>query len=764
MAKFRFEGHEGTWEGDTPEEAWANLQAAQSEPTFGESAARGVGLATRATVFAPARTAASLGDIVASGLNFIGRFANRPPGIDAPEIFPTNNREFIESKLNEFLPEPQGLLERAVDLGGEAATTGGAAGAGLAARGQQVRAVPSLADDVAATFSSRPVVAPTSEFTAGAGASAAMDVADELDAGPLGQLASMLIGGVAGGAAPHLLATRGSQVANISRKVVEPLTGNVDAPTVEGRIAGGAGRRAAVELKRRADDPVEAAELARNAPEGVTPARATGDPELMALESRVLADDRQLADQVQSSLEGAEAQAVRDLETGLPEGVTRQQWQQQVIQRAAPDGVTIEAGDPDVMLRAARDGFSEAYSVARGHRLRNVEFTPGQKGTRIPQAIEEAVYDAEILTDNKIRDRVFTWVKGRYESVLGRDSTTKVSGSTDDPLVNLNSDDLLELRSVIRDKQRMRQKAGQTNPDAAAEAEILDNVDSRITSVLESQLPPEVTAQLRATDARYVDFKTVENAVLRSGEKGLTPEFLRTAIRSRNSQGRVARGETGDLGELAERGKDITSLLGKAGRTDDQISRAFRTMDEPQARAARADITRELMRKASPADTATGQPRLSGKGLQNQIETNASALRAAGFTNSDIGRMQQVARRLVTIQRPNVTASTQLIDDTLGALTRLVSGAAAAKATQRATQALGTGGTGSLMFGGAVRRTIQDTVRNMSVDGAERLLTDAVTDPELFAALLTRPTAPAIKQVQSARIINAWLAQYEQVE
>lgn len=790
MGKYRFEGYEGVHEGATPEEAWANLQAnlQPEESSFGNSVKRGVGLGVRNTAFAPAKAATSLADLVAGGVNAFLNTA-RPLGAQPKEFLPAGNREYLEGRLDEFLPTPTGITERAADFAGEAAFTGVPLGAAVGSAkalpgivapatkvgstqpvartmtsaqrnlvkgklpadatassvvsgGERQIAAGSLGDEIASAVATRPVMTTLSEAGGGAGASAGLDTAAEYgDDLPLAAKMGLLLGGgVAGSMAPQMVASRASRASGLLKRVVDPITGNVNAETAAERVLGGQGRRAAQALQGRADDPAAAARAALDAPEGVPPAQATGDPELMALQNRVLTDDVQRADQVQKGLDLAEARVLDDLTGDLPEGVSRQQWQQQVIQRSAPEGTTIAIGEPDEMLSKANDAFTKAYNVVRGQELADVDFMP---------LIADAVTDPNVLTDAATRQGILRWVQARYDTILRRPGT-------------LTSDDLLDLRRDVRQQQRRFEKAGQTNPDAAAQADLLDVVDDVTTSVLEAQLPEDVARHLKATDRRYSDFKATERAMWASGERGLTPEALRSSLRFRMSQGRFARGDTGDLGQLAERGKDVTTLFpSSTTNTDDQIRRAFRTMDEPTAQAARADITRHLITKARKSEE--GIPRLMGPAFRYRIEQNVSRLRAAGFTDDDIGRLNQVAQRLTTIQRKTSASTEHLVDDSLGFLSRLVAGAVGVKGTQKLSQFLRGGGTTSLMMGGIVRSGAQQTLRDLGVSGAEKLISDAVTDPELFAALLTRSTAPAIQQVRANRIMNAWLLQNENV-
>jgi hypothetical protein len=96
--------------------------------------------------------------------------------------------------------------------------------------------------------------------------------------------------------------------------------------------------------------------------------------------------------------------------------------------------------------------------------------------------------------------------------------------------VKLQSDDLFDMRSRIRTKIRDLKKM--QNAPVGAE-DILESAEQKITAALDSQLPSGVKDQIRAIDAKYGNFKVVENALIRAKDRpeGFTPSQFSDAVR-----------------------------------------------------------------------------------------------------------------------------------------------------------------------------------------------------------------------------------------
>jgi hypothetical protein len=94
----------------------------------------------------------------------------------------------------------------------------------------------------------------------------------------------------------------------------------------------------------------------------------------------------------------------------------------------------------------------------------------------------------------------------------------------------LSSDDLFAMRSRIRAEVRSLRK----KPNAPLGADdILSNAEGQITAALDSQLPPNVVKEIRAIDAKYGNFKILEDALNRAMDRpeGFTPSQFSQAVR-----------------------------------------------------------------------------------------------------------------------------------------------------------------------------------------------------------------------------------------
>lgn len=710
---------------------------------------RGTGLGIRAVAGAAPKVVAGVSDIGAGLLNLI------PAAISAGDVAlggePTTARlstgatEAVDELLNKFFPEPETLPEKAIVGGGELALTGGAGGVALAPKlGGLLRApgsqklLRSLGDEIGQFFAETPLKAGATELAGGVGTVGAGEVAKAADVGPLGQFFAELAGGVGGTVAPI-------GIMNLVRR------GATSALNFGARAGGE--RRAAQLLQETAADPAAAAVAAREAPEGVLPARATEDPGLQALEAKVLADDPVLQARAVKDLEVAERVPLERLSSEFGPGTSKQEWQTRVVQETAPEGIVITQGQPDEMLSESFRAFKKAYGQAEGHKVKvNVPVSPSGK-IQMPEGLLDAVFDPAILTGNKIRRRIATWLQGRYQALVKQGN--RVGGTPENPVFELDSGQLIELRHIIRKQQRAKAKAGVTSADAAAEAELLANADRGLTETINRALPPEASAALRATDAKYANFKTVEEAIRRSGDQGLTSSALRGALKSRTPAGGFARGETGRLGELTEQGASVARIL-RAGDTE-QAERLVRTMNPTELKAAKGDFVAELTKRAT--KKFQGESRLKGQDLLNELAKGRKVLKAAGFNDGDLSRIERVGRQVQTIQQKSPAAVTELLTDNVGTVMRLLAAVAGSRAGTRALKLLGgtTGAGPSLILAQFGSRQMQKQLTRLTVDKADALIRGAIDDPELFAALLVAPTSTIDQQARAARTIQTWL-------
>lgn len=745
-------------EGEDPNTALAQFMGDTAPEETDRGFMRGLGRGTRAVVGAVPKLVGGLGDIVAAGLNIpiagIERFGEataerglkRPVDIDLPR-FPTNRVETIEQLLTDMgFPESETTGERIQSFMAEFAVPGmGAAGAitrGVAKVPGAVQKVPGIArglgEEIAEFFTKTPGRAIAAETGGAGGAATGRVLAEEEEIGPLGQFFAELAGGVAGGIAPTAAVNLSRRAATRGLETIAPFT-----------EAGGT-RRAARALQEATDDPAAAALAAREAPEGVSPATATEDPRLQALEGRARVDDPAVEARITGGLAQAEKRNLDEL-ADLAKGTDPGDWQHRVVQSVAPEGVVIAKGQTDEMFADAGRAFGTAYDGARGHDIQARLTRTIADEIAPPTAVSRAVNDPNVLVGDEVRTRVGRWLTNRFKDVAQKGRRV-LGGPADAPVHEVTSDDLLTLRSDIRNEARRRSKSAST--DTQAEGELLNNAAREITNVLEDQLPQDAVNILRATDSQYRQFKTAENASVR-GAQGLTAGSLRQAIRSRESQGRVARGETGPLGALAEQGADIKTILSKKDVQGAQ--RIVRTMTPEQRATTKSDFTRELVRRAE--GKIAGETRLKGARLLDEVEQNRAVLKAAGLETDDFARIERIGKELKMIQGRSAAKVQELLTDNVGTVMRLLGAIGGSRAGTRLLRVFGgAGGAGpSLILAQFGSRELRKTLSKLSVDRGDAIMRAAFEDADLFAALLTAPTDSIKQQATAAKVINAWL-------
>lgn len=766
----------------------ANRRRGRATPLIGtnvptttpERVERGLALGARSVAGAIPKTATGVADLGSMVLNLIPELISRGDvalgGKPLPEsaFLPTDATAQLDEFLNEIFPEPQGMAERIAVGTGELALTGGAGGAALTSRvvpAARAAALPrgavkgsvvpgaetqslgaSILDDIGAFFATRPKTAATLEVTGGAGAVTGGELAEKAELSPAGRMLATTVGGLAGGVAPAALSNVASRAGRSLIESVAPAT----------KV--GATQRAARRVQEATADPAADVQAIKDRPEGVTPARATENVRLRTLEENVIKGDPDFEASVTQGLEAAENTGLQKLADQFGPTTNKAEWQQEVILRGTPDDATIKIGQPDEMLDSAFKTFDAAYDPAKGVQMRTQTFGEGRPQS-LRSVLDEAAGNPLIIADKKWRTGIERFLRSLLDDTVTRGR--KTGGPDDDPIHEVLSDDLLEMRSVVRQEARRRRKAGETNARSAAEADMLDEANRGISRVIEAQLVPDAAEALRAVDARYATFKTVESAVVRSGEKGLTPEALRAAVRAGTDTGRFARGRGGELAVLAETGKDIGTTLAPSARkpgNPEAAARIVRTMNDDQLKLAKADLSDALQNKAT--RTIDGQSRLDGKKMLDEIDRNRDVLKAAKFSDEDIVGMETIAKELKMIQSRSPNAVEKLLTDNVSTVMRLLAAVAGSRAGTRVLKLFGgTAGAGpSLILAGFGARQMRQFLRNLSVDTADELLRAAFrgetvpnSDQTLLEALLTTPTSSTSKQAQAARSLEVFL-------
>ena len=571
-----------------------------------------------------------------------------------------------------------------------------------------------------------PLLAGGGELAAGGGAGAGgligRDIAEASGAEGGQQVAGEAVGGLLGGVAGASIPGAGPRAV---RAGVDWSVSNL-LPFTDA----GAAPRAASQTQRRAQDPEGAAQSLEALIPGVTPARQTGDPGLMAQEQRILDDNPQLRRQVEEDLSGA--QRAQETEARQLFGSTRSQgdWELEVMQRTAAPGAEIQPGDPDAMLTQAFESFQPAYNAVRGQQV---------SGEGLGRSLEEVIRNPETSAGTQVRNRVASEVNGRLETLAAR------AGEGTD----LTSDDLLDLRHALRTD--IRDLRGATTESAQERQRLLQNTERRLTEFLENQLPEDLTEQLRAVDSQYRQHKVVENAVFRSGERGLDPERLSEAIRQgAQSEGQFARGGDAELRSLALTGWPMDRLI-----ESPQIARrATSGLSAEQREPLKANAANYIAQRARTADPQTGEGYLSGAQMRRLVTENAESLRAIGMNDSDIGRMNAIADNLITIQRQPPAAVQELYEDSPSLFLELGARLAGALGGQRLAQGRLSAG---LVMSQFMSKRARDSLDSMTGSEAERMMVEAATDPQLYRALLTGPTSTRQQQREAAQRLQGWL-------
>lgn len=191
------------------------------------------------------------------------------------------------------------------------------------------------------------------------------------------------------------------------------------------------------------------------------------------------------------------------------------QTQSLIAKEAAPPGYTPQPrSDANVMFRELMEAYDDAYEVGKGYRMLPV-IRP-DKGPDVP-----LIKALQVSRNAKGTDEGRQYAASVLNNELS--SITKLGSK-------LYSQHLLAMRSRIRAEVRELRK--RSNAPFGAE-DILTNAEQKITAALDSQLPSGVKDKIRAIDAKYGNFKVIENALYRAKERpeGFTPAQFSQAVR-----------------------------------------------------------------------------------------------------------------------------------------------------------------------------------------------------------------------------------------
>lgn len=615
-----------------------------------------------------------------------------------------------------------------------------AAQVGARLRGRPARMGERVTESLAEAAAEYPTMTAGIEVAGGAGAGAALEYARQMEASPEGQMTAALVGGLAAGAAPVALP---NLLARAARWGMENLVTNLSHLPGVNRLPGmqsiqerSAMDRAGRRLQGLAEDPEEAARLAVAGPEGVSPARRTGQEPLMGLERRIFQDDPPLRREVREDLAEASRRAQEDLAElyGTPAG--RQDWEQTVIQRVAPPGSDIQAGYVDEMLDQAYRGFGALYAPIRELPLRLQIVAPGRR-TTLKTMLDNVPETNTVVADDAARNTVRRWLNNELTAVQ---RTVDKKG-----LVTAGA--VLDLRQAIRDRARIEA----ANPEKRDIADLFRHADKQVSRVLHSQLSGDARGTLRAADEAFDQYQIVEDAVYRSINRELNPSNLLRSIRGATpEEGAAARGESyQELFNLGQIGRSIAEAF-KSPQVAQGMARAA---DAGQRKELHAAYMKELARRAT-TTAEDGTDLISGARLLDGLRRTTDTARSLGIDARQIARMRRIGQELQTIQRKSPEEISQLLVDGPSNVMQLLATLLSVKGGAR----LGRGtGASQMVLSGFIARRARGMLDFLTKDRAAEILVQAHTDPKLYSALMTRETDSVAKQIQAIRTLQAWL-------
>jgi hypothetical protein len=156
------------------------------------------------------------------------------------------------------------------------------------------------------------------------------------------------------------------------------------------------------------------------------------------------------------------------------------------------EAVPADAGFDD-MVRKTNDRLGARYDAVRAQ-AGNVKVGGGNQ---LQQEWAQAVNSPNLLVSPEARQASGRWLAGQLDALKARGN-------------GVSAEDLLAIRSRIRDEVRKAHRGGQ---GAALErAEVLELAEDAITTQVNNALPPKVQQLLQETDQLYARYKPLEQA------------------------------------------------------------------------------------------------------------------------------------------------------------------------------------------------------------------------------------------------------------
>jgi hypothetical protein len=651
-------------------------------------------------------------------------------------VLPQSAQDFLYDSGFTYKGEPKDITSGSVRMVGKSLIygVGGAYGLGRKVAGETIGMLSSQAqrglrelpyigrflEPISKSIRTQPGRVAAGEIAAAGAAGAAREAVPEEY--PTAREFATFGGGMLGGAAVDLPTTlkRGAQS---TLETIVPFSQEA------GEI------RAAKQMQKRAVDPEAAAEQVLAGKKGITPARLTGQDTLIAQEKRIIDEfDAQDQAKINQELRAVEEANIEELKKMAEGERSLLDWQQSVIQKVTAPGTVIEKNDIDTMLQKSYESFAPLYKQAHGQRI---------DVTNLRKKMLKSIQDKTILSGTKERKAISDFINSQFNSLK-----SKIKKS--DKIKEIDSEDLLEFRSVIRGKIREEKTPTERSKQYRG---LLQNVETEITKALENGLTPDSRDILTNADQQYRQYKIIENAVYKAGDKPFTSENVSNAIResssSRSFYARDFNETEKQLRKLARTGRSVKSVLGNP----EDARNLIKDFSDEELKSIKSEFVRLGLNNSLTYDDIAKQDIISVNKLNDYFKNNVGTARALKFTDDELNRINNLNKELLLINKKPDVQVARLFEDEVATFANLLSTLVGAKTGARFAQDLGSGLVLSQFFAANARRLIA----NLTFDKATQLLQQSVTDPQLYAALLTKDTASLDKKKESARIIQSWL-------
>ena len=288
----------------------------------------------------------------------------------------------------------------------------------------------------------------------------------------------------------------------------------------------------------------------------------------------------------------------------------------------------------------------------------------------------------------------------------------------------------------------------------------------------QGQIKPEPAANWMRTNAALLErFPDIRNRLAEAMSAQARAETL-TARQTAVERGLRQRGDTRMERLLDQRQESATARYLNA-EPGAEVSRVFKS-DDPAALAAslRRSVDRDPTGKALSGlrgafiedlfsrarQTTPDGPVFNGSVIMDALaDPKQAAALGKIFDPPALRRLQQIGTELTALERtrgdlPNVG---RVMEDRPAALLSFVGKVAGAQSAARVAKV--TGAIGTIQAPGFASAFVQNFLTRLTRDRAQKLLTAAVTDPDLFATLMS-PFRTAAQQNIAARRLQGWMA------